>query len=258
MSKEEVNEIKYIYDPLYRGKQSKRKNRSIYQEYLKNVKDAELKILKLENKRQYEIERVNNERWHSLAGGLLKYSLIEGRIHINEIEYLFSSIRGAEVVKEDTYRVETKETGKSKKHVSLGGAVTGGVLFGPLGAVVGGSVLGKTTSKGSSVSNSIPTCSSLSVVVDLDGFKREISVLKREVDKSSAIYVDALESANEIFSKLHFLSTQPIPESFKKIEEELCILEIDKSIKIAQEELARIKEQKPLYDDIKKHLHNKD
>lgn len=136
----------------------------------------------------------------------------------------------------------------------MGGAVAGGLLLGPVGAVVGGSALGKTTSKGNSVSNSIPTCNHIGVIIDIDGFKSEVILLNHTVDQSSEQYTNALQNAEAIVSKLHYLATQPVPKIFKKVEEEASVLEIGKQIAKAQEELEKVKADKPTYDIPDKYL----
>ena len=257
LSKEEIEKIKFEYDPIFHDKVVSQVHKDQDNEYANNVKNAENNVKNLENERLNEINRINNERWLSVGNGNLKYNLVEGKIEINQTIHLFSSIKGAEVNKEDSYRVVTTETGKSKKHGSLGGAVAGGLLLGPVGAVVGGSALGKTTSKGNSISNSIPTCNHIGVIVDIDGFKSEVILLNNTVDQSSSVYKRALQNAEEMVSKLHFLATQPVPKTFVKVEEEQSVLDIGKSIAEAQKELERVKADKPTYEIPERYLNNK-
>jgi hypothetical protein len=65
-----------------------------------------------------------------------------------------------------------------------------------VGAAVGGSVLGKTTSKSrrniTTNSNELPTCHHIGVNIDLNGFKTEITLLSKTVDKSSGVYNNTL------------------------------------------------------------------
>lgn len=191
--------------------------------------------------------------------------MIEGKIRINQTEHLLSAIKGAEVNKQDSYRVittnntVTTEKGKSKKHISLGKAVVGGALFGSVGAIVGGAMgktrtNGKTTTSGTLVSNSIPTCNHIGVVIDINGFKSEVILLNRTVDQSSRVYITSLQRAEEIVSKLHFLATQPVPETFTKIEEKTSVLEYNKQIVEAQEKLEQVKANTPTYDISEKYL----
>lgn len=256
LSKEEIEKIKFEYDPIFHDKIISRVHKVQDKKYANNVKIAENNVKKLIKERINEINRINKKRWQSVGNGNLMYNLVEGKININKTIHLFSSIKGAEVNKEDSYRVVTTENGKSKKHASLGGAVAGGLLFGAVGAIVGGTALGKTTSKGESISNSIPTCNHIGVIVDIDGFKSEVILLNHTVNQSSLVYKIALQEAQEIVSKLHFLATQPVPKTFTKVEDEQSVLDIGKSIAEAQKELERVKANKPTYEIPEKYLNN--
>ena len=247
LTKDEIEKIKFEYDPLFHDKVVLQVHKDQDNEYANNVKNAENNVKSLQTARVNEINRINNERWQSVGNGNLMYNLVEGKININQTIHLFSSIKGAEVNKEESYRVVTTESGRSKKHVSLGKAVVGGALLGPVGAIAGGA-MGKTTTRGNSVSNSIPTCNHIGVIVDIDGFKSEVILLNNTVDQSSTTYKNALQNAEEIVSKLHYLATQPVPKTFVKVEEEQSVLDIEKSIAQAQEELERVKVNKPTYE----------
>lgn len=253
LSKEEIDKIKFEYDPIFHDKVVEQVHKTQDSEYSNNVKKAENKVSDLQNARQEEIKRLYNQRWNSVAGGNLQYNLIEGKININNTEHLFSSIKGAEVNKNESYRVVTTNTGKSKKHVSLGKAVVGGALLGPIGAVAGGA-MGKTTTQGNSQSDSIPTCNHIGVVIDIDGFKSEVILLNKTVDQSSSAYTKALQNAEEIVSQLHYLANQPVPKTYTKIEDEDSVHEIEKSIEKAQKELEQVKENTPTYDIPKRYL----
>ena len=91
-------------------------------------------------------------------------------------------------------------------------------------------------------------------MVDIDGFKSEVILLNNTVDQSSNTYKIALQNAEEIVSKLHFLATQPVPKTFIKVEEEKSVLDIDKSIVQAQKDLEKIKAEKPNYEIPEKYL----
>lgn len=253
LSKEEIEKIKFEYDPIFNDKIIADIHKSQDNKYFKSIKNAEEKIKFLQNVKRNEIRKLYNERWQILYGENLKYNFIEGKIKVNQTEHLFSSIKGAEVNKSDLYRVITEEKGKSKKHVSLGKALVGGVLFGPIGAIAGGA-MGKTTKNSKSISNSIPTCNHIGVIIDINGFKSEIILLDHTVDQSSEEYQKSLQLAEEIVSKLHFLATQSVPKVFKKVEEETSVLEYEKQIVIAQKELEKVKANKPTYDIPKKYL----
>lgn len=255
LSKEKIEKIKFEYDPIFHDKVVSQVHKDQDNEYSNNVRNAENNVKNLQNARTNEINRINNERWQSVGNGNLMYNLTEGKISINQTIHLFSSIKGAEVNKEESYRVITTESGRSKKHVSLGKAVVGGVLLGPVGAFTGGA-MGKTTTRCNSVSNSIPICNHIGVIVDIDGFKSEVILLNNTVDQSSRTYKNALQNAEEIVSKLHYLASQPVPKTFIKVEEEESVLNIDESIVEAQQELERVKADKPTYEIPERYLNN--
>lgn len=216
-------------------------------EYDKKVNLAKKNLEILEFEREKEIKRITEGRWESCGKAPFKYNMTEGIIKINDETHLFSDIKGAEISKDDSYRVVTTEKGKSKKHVSLGKAVVGGALLGPLGAVAGGA-MGKTTTSGKSFSDSIPTCSHIGVKVDIKGFTTEINVLNTTVDQSSIVYMNAIKEAQNIVDKLRKLASTPVPKSFLKPEEENTVKEIDVKLSEAKEELKKVTEDKPTYE----------
>ena len=215
-------------------------------QYNKAVKEAENNLKQLEQAKLSEIERITQSRWTKLSDNA-SYNMTEGKISINNDIYLFSDIKGADVVTKDSYRVETTQTGQSKKHVSVGKAVVGGAIFGPLGAIAGGS-MGKTTSNGQAISNSIPTCSHIGVNVNINGFGTEIVVLNKTVDQSSSIYSSKMSSAQNIVDTLRRLSTTPVPTKYLKPEEEQSVLDFDPKIKEAEKTLQETIDNKPTYE----------
>lgn len=224
-------------------------------EYNLNVKKAQNKLVQLEQAKQNEINRIATSRWKSISNNF-SYNLTEGIVSINGTEYLFSDIKGAEIVKSDGFRIVTNTTGsndqKAKKHASLGGAVAGGLILGPVGAVVGGSALGKTTTKGTNnqvtTSNEIPTCHHIGVNVNIKGFNTEIVILSKTVDQSSSFYNKSVNTAQMIVDQLRVLSSTPVPKSFLKPEEEKSVLDYDPQIETAAKDLQKTIKNKPNYD----------
>ena len=160
----------------------------------------------------------------------------------------FSDIKGAEILRNDGYRTVTTESGKSRKHASVGGAVAGGIILGPVGAVVGGTALGKITTQGRSVTNSIPVCSHIGVNVNINDFYSEIILLNQVVDQSSKMYIDKINTAQRIVDILRNLSTTPVPETFLRPEEEPSVLKYDEEIEKANENLQKAIDNTPNYD----------
>ena len=220
----------------------------------KKKKKIEFEIDQLEKDRIKEIDRIKNNRWKFIGGKSFSYNLTEGKININGNIYLFSDIKGAEIIRQDSYRVVTTSTGKSKKHISLGGGLLGAAVAGPIGAAVGGSVLGKTKSKGQTFSSSIPTCNHIGVNVNANGFISEIVLLSGNVDQSSQICEKVLKIAQEIVDKLRCLSKTPVPKKYLEPEEEQTVIDIDNKIEEYKIKLDDAKNDKPTYEIPKEYL----
>ena len=147
---------------------------------------------------------IQQDIWTSIYKNRIKYNINKNIIRINSKDYPISSIKGAYVSKNDSSKLETKQKSKSKKHFSLGKSIAGGLVFGTVGAVVGGS-MGKVTTNGVSVSKSIPTCNHISVIVNVDGFEIEVCLLDKEIEKSSHLYKSIIAQADKIVANLHKL-----------------------------------------------------
>ena len=239
-----INQAKFS---KYLENDSKKIHKERDKEYNAKVSSAEDEIKRLEKERENEINTIYNERWQSYDPIPFSYNKTEGIINIKGEEYAFSDIKGATLVKEDSVKTITTTTGKTKKHVSLGKAVVGGALMGPLGAAAG-ATMGKNTTKANSVSNEIPMCNFIGVNVDIDGFDKQIPVLTRTVEQSSRIYSNMVEKAQDIVSVLQKLSRMKVPKDFVAIEEEDSVLEFDELIKKAKDNLKKVKADKPNYD----------
>lgn len=222
-------------------------------EYRKKIEMSKNNIQKLEKEKAAEIERIRSSRWTKI-GNNFAYNMTEGKIRINNTVELFSSILGAGINSQSAFRSVTTGYYTSKKHTSLFGALAGGLVLGPLGAVAGGVGLGKTTSSGRSISNPIPTSCHLGVIVNINGFNIEMIILSSTVDQSSSKYKKAFNIAKKIVEQLHYLSTAPIPSSYLKIDEEQSVLAFDTKINYANEELEKIKQGIPTNDIPKEDL----
>lgn len=247
MANEEKELHKFVYNPKYREKVIARVHKERDKQYNKGVKRVESERDKLVKSRSKEISRISNSRWEISCGGKLWVNRTEGKVRINYAEYLFSSIQGAQLNIINGSRIETTSNSKSKKHVSLGWAVAGGVVAGPVGAVVAGSTLGKTKTKGSSVSNQIPTCDHLGVFVTIDGFVQEVVFISSPVDQTSPAFSRAQRDAQNLIAQLSVLSRTPVPESFIRPEDESSVKVIDAQIVDKEQELQKVIEDKPVY-----------
>lgn len=214
--------------------------------YNSNIQLAKRKLNQLEYAKKNKIERIKNSRW-TIINENFKYNKTEGVVLINNERYNFNEIKNAEIVRRDSFRVVTTSAGKSKKHFSIGKAIVGGTLFGPIGAVAG-STMGKTTLSENTISNSIPICSYIGVTVNINGFNSEIVILNRVVDQGSNIYNEKLNEAQKIVDSLRTLSACPVPKKWLKPEEEPSVLEFETKIEKATSELKKATEDIPKYD----------
>lgn len=254
VSKEDIDKIKFAHDPIFRQKVIDKVHNDCDREYRQNIRKCENNIDSLEKAKTKEIKRIEESRWENIVDKNLRYNMTEGKLLLNGTTVLFSSIKGAAANINESYRVVTHEEGKSRKHASVGGAVVGGLMFGAVGAIVGGTALGKTTHNSNTNTNNIPTANHLGVIVDIDGFKSEIVLLNETVDQDSGEFRDAIKKAQTIITKLQYLSTVPVPQSFLKVEEERSVVELKGKIIEAHKELEAAKANVPTYEIPAKYL----
>lgn len=254
VTSEEIDKIKFANDPIFKQKVIDKVHKDCDKKYHANIKKCENDIASLERAKTHEINRIEASRWENIVVKDVKYNMTEGKLLLNGTTALFSSIKGAAANLNESYRVETHETGKSKKHASIGGAVVGGLMFGAVGAMVGGTALGKTTHQIDANTNTIPTANHFGIVVDLDGFKSEIVLLNHTVDQDSDEFRKAVEKAQVIISKLQYLSTVPVPESFLRPDEEPSVIELQDKILAAHKALDVAKADVPTYEIPERYL----
>lgn len=251
MANEEKELYKFVNDPKYRDKVIAKVHKNEDNAYNKRIKQIEKERDNLSKSRTNEIARIANARWEKLAGGKILVNRTEGKIQLNGVTAAFSSIQGAELNMMAGMRVITKETTstKSKKHASLGGAVAGGLVLGPVGAVAGGVGLGKTKGQttGTTISDQIPTCTHLGVMVNLDGFASEVVLLASQVDQSSPAFLKAQSDAQNIIAQLGALAKTPVPAQFLRPEEESSVKVIESQIADKQAELQQAIADRPTY-----------
>lgn len=251
MANEEKELYKFVNDPKYRDKVIAKVHKNEDNAYNKRIKQIEKERDNFSKSRTNEIARIANARWEKLAGGKILVNRTEGKIQLNGVTAAFSSIQGAELNMMAGMRVITKETTstKSKKHASLGGAVAGGLVLGPVGAVAGGVGLGKTKGQttGTTISDQIPTCTHLGVMVNLDGFASEVVLLASQVDQSSPVFLRAQSDAQNIIAQLGALAKTPVPTQFLRPEEESSVKVIESQIADKQTELQQAIADKPTY-----------
>lgn len=254
LSKEQIDKIKFAYDPIFKQNVINSIHKDCDSNYLQAIKACENEINSLKKARAKEISKLEDKRWEKIIIKELKFNSIEGKISIYNSIVLFSDITNAEIKITESYRTESEEKGNSKKRASLGGAVAGALVAGGVGAVVGGTVLGKTTHKSKIETQQIPTASYVGVVIDINGFKNEIALLTKTVDQDSHKYKEAIEDAQKIISKLQYLSSIPVPKTYLSVEEEASVVTIDKDISLATIRLEEVKANTPKYEIPEKYL----
>lgn len=248
MSNDNNHELeRFVNNPNYRLRVLKKLQSREDKEYRNNVVSAEKLVNKLIKDREKEIKRVSESRWKPITKKVVKANYVEGLVRVDDIVVKFSDIQGAELNIICGCRTNNVNTGKSKKHASIGGAVAGGALFGPVGAVVGGVGLGKTKHTGNTISNEIPTCLRLGVFVKLAGQVKEVVFIQSRVDQDSNEFSNAYTAALNLISKFDELAKTPIPENILAPEEEESILAIDSSIAAAKHQLEERKAKVPTH-----------
>ncbi len=248
MTKEEKELYRFVEKPAYRKKILAKIRREQDSQYEKRIKMLRSEKDELISQRKKEIQRLSKTRWERIGSrGIVLVNLAEGKVKLNQAVVRFSDIAGAELNIQFSNRIITQTTEKSKKHVSLGGAVLGGLVSGGLGAVVGGVGLGKTTTTGTSVSTEIPICTHIGVNVLMKGYVSEIVLLSRAVEESSSAFAKAEREAQEIIATLHAVANISVPTECLRIEDEPSVREFDEEILNIEQEIEKAIGDKSTY-----------
>lgn len=250
LSKKEIDKIKFAHDPIFRQNVIDKVHHDCDKEYEQNIKKCEKKIRSLEEDRIDEIERIKDARWEEIVDDGLMYNMTEGKLLYGDEIYLFSDIRGAAVSFDASYRTVPEENNKSKKNVSVDTTALGGLCFGNISPVIGGAI----APNNDSVANTIPTANHLGVLVDIKGARSEIVLLNETVDQGDRDCKKAVQKAETLVTKLHFLSATPVPASYLQPEEEKSVLKIDDKIAEAKKDLEAAKADVPTYDIPERYL----
>lgn len=251
MTKEERELNRFVFDPDYRKRVIARIHRERDDEYNRRIKQINYEIQCLQNNRFKEIDRIINSRWEKLFDGKLFVNKAEGKIKINKKEYFFSDIKGAELNFISGYKTETngKTEIKTKKHASFGGAVMGGFIAGPIGAVAGASSLGKSSSNANEtyVSNEIPICFHLGVLINLNNFITEVVFISSETEQTSKKFNNIQIETQNFILQLNALAQTPVPINYLKPENEKSVQNFNVWIYNKQLELEKAIANKPTY-----------
>ena len=224
ITKEDITKIKFEYDPLFRNKVESKVRKAADDAYERRIRNCELNLQDLEEQRSAEIQKLTAARWETVGEAAVKFNMTEGKVSINGAESIFSAIIGAELNKEDSYRL----------------------------------VAGKATKdQPNPPSVKVETCNHIGVMVNIGGYQSEVVLLQITVDQTDKAYVRAMKNAKDIITKLRYLATVPVPESYLPVEDEASVIAIDDKIIEANRELDAAKADKPTYDIPAQYLMNK-
>ena len=224
ITKEDITKIKFEYDPLFRNKVESKVRKAADDAYERRIRNCEINLQDLEDQRADEIQKLTAARWETVGEAAVKFNMTEGKVSINGAESLFSAIIGADLNKEDSYRL----------------------------------VAGKATKdQPNPPSVKVETCNHIGVMVNVGGYQTEVVLLQVTVDQTDKTYVRAMKNAKDIITKLRYLATVPVPESYLPVEDEASVIAIDDKIIEANRELDAAKADKPTYDIPAQYLMNK-
>lgn len=215
ITKEDTTKIKFEYDPLFRSKVESKVHKAADDAYERRIRNCESNLEDLEEQRTQEIARLTAARWETVGDSSVKFNMTEGKISVNGTEALFSAIIGADLNKEDSYRL----------------------------------VAGKATKdQPNPPSVKVPTCNHIGVMVNLGGYQSEVVLLQVTADQTDKAYTKAMKNAKDIIAKLRYLATVAVPDSFLPVEDEASVIAIDDKIIEATRELDAAKADKPTYE----------
>ena len=224
ITKEDITKIKFEYDPLFRNKVESKVRKAADDAYERRIRNCEINLQDLEEQRAEEIRKLTAARWETVGDAAVKFNMTEGKVSINGTENLFSAIIGADLNKEDSYRL----------------------------------VAGKATKEQPNPSSvKVETCNHIGVMVNVGGYQSEVVLLQVTVDQTDKTYAKAMKNAKDIISKLRYLATVPVPDSYLPVEDEASVIAIDDKIIEANRELDAAKADKPTYDIPSQYLMDK-
>ena len=261
VTEEELDRLRFQNDLNFQEKVIEEEYHKADKEYEDRVLHAETRVRNLESKYKQTYKRFKNDSHQDIGGGIINNAR-EGYITFRGTNYPYSSIRGAEMnsvmgTKTEHVRrtVTTTEEGEEKRSLSVGGAIAGGIIAGPLGAVAGAVAFGKKTKEPDSIHTRTymeerqePSCDYLSVKINLDGFISEEVFISSQVGQNSPKYRKSFQEAQGLVSALRMLAGTKAPEKVIPIEEEPVLLQIQEDLKNAKQELKAAKADKPVYE----------
>ena len=258
---EELDRLRFQNDPVFRDNVINEVHRKADKEYEDAVLHAKKRVTELERRYKSTYKQFKNQCRQEIGGSIINNART-GVITFKGREYPYTSIRGAEMncvygtKTEHVQRmVTTTEEGKEKRNLSVGGAIAGGIIAGPIGAVAGAVAFGKTTKEPDSTHTSTyveerhePSCDYLSVKINLDGFISEEVFISSQVSQNSQTYRHYFQEAQGLVSALRMLAATEVPETVLPIEEEPVLIQIQEDLNKAKQDLEAAKAATPAYE----------
>jgi hypothetical protein len=205
-------------------------------EYKTQINRLNKQLKKLNRQYLKEYKKIEKARWETING--LAINRIEGILNLKGKIYEFKNIESSDIIEKNASRIETIGDGKTKKKASIGGAVTGGLILGPLGVVAGATLLGKKKNTFNVSTVEILTCEYLAVNIYFkDKTISTIELLKTRVDQSDRRYLKSIEVAREIHQKIFEISNTRIDEN------NVLLISEEKSLKELNENIEFVKNQ---------------
>lgn len=236
---------RFVYEVDFRDKVLEKLRKKAQDNHACEIKSLKNESGELLKRRAQKLKDLENSRWEVVVKDAFRICKDKGCVEINGTEIPFTDIKGAEINIVGGERVRSSDYTNSRPRASVGGALAGGLIAGPVGAVVGGVGLRRTNSFNTYNSNYIPTCRHMGVVVYLDGFATEIIIFTNESDIGSRRYEEANKKANEVIIKLHTVTKLPIPETYIPSDQFEVIKNFDLLIENKEKEIQEKISSKP-------------
>lgn len=158
------------------------------------------------NKKKLGLNKIKDDSWEKVAPSFYVSEEYQ-KLKIGTQEIDFSCIVDVELLEDDTTISKTtgtnKTKAKSKKHIAPVKGLVGGMVFGPLGAVVGTSS-GKTTTKGKTKINTktkeIDYCKKLQLKITTNDIKNPMILhdfIHSKTSKESFSYKTMYDNAQK-------------------------------------------------------------
>ncbi len=206
-SAEEIDKIKYKYDPIYRLDVLYKSNKKVIKKHLKDFKSEVTKLKNLEGSRKNKIRDLKNLRWVTFGKHGLQYNVTEGKIAVNGVVSFFDRIEDVSIKDERTQiREKNPDTGRMRKVK----------VTNYLGVMV-------------NIKNEVLSVDVLNITTHIDSWKYRVS----------------MEEAKNIMKQVKYLAHLPVPENPPKVEENEAVLALDEEILQLKEKIKSMRTSCP-------------